>query len=74
MRAWIVSFSGGVFVASYIPYLPDPRFYLLLFLPLLCVHWWRCLFLAAAFCLGIFWLLLIAQAHEQKLLPRHLEQ
>lgn len=74
MRCWIVSFGLGVLAGGWIPVLPAPSLTLLLWLPLLLSRWCRCLSLAAAFCLGLWWLFCLANVHQANLLPAALEQ
>lgn len=74
MRIWILSFSLGVFVGSFIPVLPPALPMHLLWLPLLLCWWWRSLFMASAFCLGLWCLLVQASYHQTRLLPPDLEQ
>lgn len=74
MRLWIVSFSLGVLVGGFIPFLPDFSVTLLFWLPLLLARWCRYLSLAAAFCLGVWWLLWQGSIHQRNILPAELEQ
>lgn len=74
MRAWILAFSAGVWIASFIPALPSWPVTMLGLLPWLLRFWWSNLHLAAAFSLGLWWLFTQALMHQASLLPHALEQ
>lgn len=73
MRSWMIAFSLGIIVTSFIPEIPQLTcFYPLLIIPLLAVRF-SCLHLTAAFATGIFWALLWAHNSLDNLLPKELE-
>jgi competence protein ComEC len=57
MRAWMLTFCGGVIIASRVPQLPAPTVLLLLCLLAALLAWWPRSRLAAALLAGACWLL-----------------
>jgi competence protein ComEC len=74
MREWILAFSLGVFVGSFIPSLPTMGVSCLFLIPFLLSLRFKIILLAGAFCLGLWWLLLQATVHDRNILPDFLEQ